>query len=165
MKNRVRKHGVAIIIAIFGCLTAHAADHHSALAAEHAFLAQYPAIHQYRIDVKGDTAIIKFKLNKRKCNAYYLSDGKWLRTEENIAVPWKWHLPEAVQRSWDRSSYASLYVDYVKQLDYPDSVSYIIRAHNELGPPESIPGDWVEVYILHFDPQGTIVKKEHWKTF
>ena len=123
------------------------------------FSQQYPQVNPQKWDITHDTFIARFTMSKRKTKAFYLSDGNWIKTESIIR--WSYQLPKAVKNGWNHCSLCSWYIDEIKQLEFPDKKIYTIQVHKELGPAGSIPGDLTDVYVLYFDANGKVIKKEH----
>jgi hypothetical protein len=123
------------------------------------FSQQYPDIHVSKWIIVNDTCIARFKMDKRKNAAFYLTNGDWVKTERKIS--WLKDMPEKVRNSFNRCPYADGYIQSLKEVSLPDGEQFIIAVHYEEGPPESIPGDWTEDYVLHFNKKGILLKKEH----
>jgi hypothetical protein len=126
---------------------------------QNAFSRQYPKEDVKKWQTADDTCIAKFRMNKRRCHAYYLRGGDWVKTETKI--PWPKDLPAAVRKSFYKSAYADGYVIIMLKIETPSGKMYMIDAHYERGPEESIPGDWTDDYFLYYTEGGAHIKTEH----
>jgi hypothetical protein len=125
-----------------------------------AFTAKYQGVNVKKWKTVNGSEEAKFVSGKRKNTAIFLDNGTWVKTETKI--PWSKDLPIAVQNAWNNNEYRSWYPDEIKKVEAPDNnVYYTIQVSKDYGPEGSIRGDWEEVYILYFDTNGALLRKEH----
>jgi hypothetical protein len=159
------KNTILVLFVMLHAITSNAGTKHSKKEVPadvlQSFSKQYSSKHVKKWRVENDTCIARFTMSRRKCKAYYLVNGDWIKTE--IKIPWTKDLPKAVKAGWGKTPYAGGYVNGVKQVISPGKNLYVIAIHYEDGPEGAVSGDWVDDYILYFDAKGALVKKEHFE--
>lgn len=119
---------------------------------------QYSGVHIRGWKILNDTSIARFRMLKRKNSAFYLPNGIWIKTETKI--PWSKDLPKAVNHGFNQTRFLSWYIDELKRIETPlGKTTYVIQVHYDWGPPESIPGDCIDVFRLFFDSSGMLLKE------
>lgn len=106
---------------------------------------------------ENETYIGKFRWNKKKYEAIFDENGKWVKTF--IIIKWK-EVPEVVKVAYKKSAYIEWKIDNIIQVDSSsEPIVYIIVLDNQFNFPiteySSIFYDTNEVYISE---HGQIIK-------
>ena len=120
---------------------------------------QYAQVHIKKWEKRNDNFVAYFSESRRKQYAFFSADGAWIKTETKI--PWSRDLPPAVKNSFGNTVFISWYIDEMKEVSSPGKDMYVIQVHHNDGPDGAIPGDNDNVYKLSFNPDGSLIKKEH----
>ena len=87
---------------------------------------------------------VEFIMNGESYEAFFTSDGKWIRTEREIK---KSELPQAVKESFSQSEFSKWKIDDIEEQFLPEQ-HLIYEIEVEQGEQE---------YDLYFKPDGTLV--------
>jgi len=126
----------------------------------YAFIQKYPnVVAAKKWKKENETYIKNFEWNKKKYEAIFDENGKWVKT----FITLKWiEVPEVVKVAYKKSAYIEWKIDNIMVVDSSsESIVYIIQMDNQFNFPvteySSIFYDTNEVYISE---KGQIIKVE-----
>ena len=122
------------------------------------FNTKYAGAHISNWKVDKDGFAATFKLDSKKCCAFYSTGGDWLRTETKIR--WPWRLPVAVKNALYTGEYAAWYVDEIKEVEMPGAHQFLVHVDNANVLKVADPYLFKDDYQLYYNESGELLKKE-----
>lgn len=124
-----------------------------------AFLAKYPGVRVKKCALQHEQYIVDFINDKRKCEAVYSPDGRWVRTE--IKIPWIKDLPSTVRNGIGQSQYLDWYVDGIREIQSDRGTVYVIHVDDA----NTLDANHYDAFrmdcLLSFSPSGILKAKEN----
>ena len=154
MKNQIVK--TIVLVSVMGFMShSSMAQSKESMTVSNAFSAKYPSAKLKEWKMKNDTCIAMFNMDKRHYQAYYTTDGTWIKTERNVK-----HLstlPMPTQIYLKNSKYASWHIDNLAKVQTPMHNVYMVQLDNHSGNTsyENIGSD--ETENLYFNSKGDLV--------
>jgi len=128
------------------------------------FSEQYPQIHVKKWKIKSDTNVAEFRMSKMRRNAFYLSNGTWIKTETIFSD--LDDLPIAVINSWHQCAFQTWYIQAMKEIEFPNQNLYVIKVTRVYSPQSDFSefsyaasDRYSEIYELYFNKEGSLLKK------
>ena len=125
-----------------------------------AFLIKYPHAASAKWRNVDDTYIASFGSEDNKYEAFYNTDGRWLKTEIKIPVTRK--LPRAINRSLKIGEFAAWSVKEIKKLEMRDQYLYIIHVDSDNFLDKS-QNKFHMAAMLYFNMDGKLLKIDEYK--
>lgn len=145
-----------LFLALFGAVTFIGCDDNDDLNPSdlpntvlESFETKYPAATRVEWEKKGIYFVAEFWQDGIETHAWYNNEGGWSMTEYDLGVNVSL-LPQAVQTTFQASSYASWYIEDINKYERPGEVFYLIEVET-VGQPE---------YNLYYGEDGTLLKEE-----
>lgn len=120
-----------------------------------AFIAKYPQakLNDWKIVRAGYKA--EFKLDHKKCSAFYASDGTLLKSETKLGSTKD--MPLAVKIALRKGKYAAYHVDEIKEVNTVGETQYVLAIDNHGGSTMATEGYGAcEDYQIIFDNSGAL---------
>jgi hypothetical protein len=95
------------------------------------FSSKYPGIQVKKWNTENNQYVASFKMNGRRCQAFFTVNGNWLNTE--IEMRHLKNLSPDIRTSLRNSRYASYHIDNVERLRTPHEEMYIVEVDNNSG--------------------------------
>jgi hypothetical protein len=121
------------------------------------FASKYPQAHVKNWGKDHNEFVAAYKLNNKRCHAFFAQNGVWLSTETDIRIK---DLDPAIKTYLKDSKYASYHIDRVEDVDSPGSPLYLVEVDNNSG--NKVMYDNLGSFddeLLYFDHTGQFVKE------
>jgi len=118
---------------------------------------QYPTAKLKKWEVKNDTCIAIFTMNKRNYKASYAMNGKWYSSERNMKH--MANLPADARTYLKTNNYLSWNVDRMEKIETPVRTTYVLQLDNHSGNQNQYEGTAAAMdKMLYFNQNGQLVR-------